>query len=53
MDQDTNKPKASVEKGKLPQTGANNKIFDATLVGGLATLLGLLGLLVKERNRKD
>ena len=53
LDQDTNKPKASVEKGKLPQTGANNKIFDATLVGGLATLLGLLGLLVKERNRKD
>ena len=49
----TDNSSAKKEKGKLPQTGANNKIFDATLVGGLATLLGLLGLLVKERNRKD
>ncbi|WP_304231230.1 LPXTG cell wall anchor domain-containing protein, partial [Lactobacillus kitasatonis] len=41
----------SVEKGKLPQTGANNNTFGATLMGGLATLLGLIGF--KKRNRKD
>ena len=44
--------KAEKEKGKLPQTGENeNKAADGTILGGLATLLGLLGF--KKRNRKD
>ena len=47
----TDNSSAKKEKGKLPQTGASNKAFDATLMGGLATLLGLL--VFKKRNRKD
>ena len=48
----TDNSSAKKEKGKLPQTGENeNKAADGTILGGLATLLGLLGF--KKRNRKD
>ena len=48
----TDNSSAKKEKDKLPQTGENeNKAADGTILGGLATLLGLLGF--KKRNRKD